>query len=603
MAAKGDDMFSRTSILLALLLALPCAAAIQQQERVIAGSPADSLEVRHLVLRGTNEEIGRALAEIARDRYGARPDPSRDPVRTRAQRRYIERNDPILLERMRGVANAYGHRVDDDAWDHSQLGFTNLRAGCSIVHLPPAMTAAGTSVVSRDYDFSTGSLSFGFLPPGMLHPTSRPYLVELHPDRGYASIAMVAYDLLSGVLDGMNSEGLTVTMAMDDELFSKYTQEPTLAPATGLGELQTMRLLLDTCATAEEAKEALLTTKQYYQYVPVHYLVADRFGKSFVWEYAEGHNKEFIIESAGRPLVLTNFSLNKHMNGDAPPAVEQAKSVCRRYTYLTEKLAAGPISEEQLRASHRAVDAQAPAVADAKRPPIRTFWHALYYPEQRRAKFSFYLRDDATTGRPVRTDYVEVRLDATGGMTSASAPAPAPAPVRAVSGPALQLQRAGVIVKQEGGKVVAVSFDKVPDAMPLLPLLRELPDLRVLRLAGTNVTDEGLAHVARLTQLTGLNLSDTRVTDAGLAQLATLTRLETINLANNAITDAGLAILGKQTGLMGIVLSGTKITDAGLAQLRPIPRLTKLNVANTAVTADGVAQAKKFLPFWATITR
>ena len=37
----------------------------------------------------------------------------------------------------------------------------------------------------------------------MLHPTARPYLLELHPDRGYASIAMVSYDMLSGVLDGM----------------------------------------------------------------------------------------------------------------------------------------------------------------------------------------------------------------------------------------------------------------------------------------------------------------------------------------------------------------------------------------------------------------
>src|SRR5205823_6714220 len=137
--------------------------------------------------------------------------------------------------------------------------------------------------ISRDYDYSTGSLTFGFLPPGILHPTARPYLVELHPDHGYASIAMVAYDLLSGVLDGMNSEGLTVTMAMDDELFSKYPMEPALGSAPGMGVLQMLRFLLDTCGSVDEAKEALLMTKQYYEYIPVHYLIADRFGKSFVW--------------------------------------------------------------------------------------------------------------------------------------------------------------------------------------------------------------------------------------------------------------------------------------------------------------------------------
>src|SRR5262249_11094660 len=154
----------------------------------------------------------------------------------------------------------------------------DLQAGCSVVYLPPRATASGSGVVSRDYDFTTGALSFGFLPPGKLHPTARPYVVELHPDRGYASIALVSYELLSGVLDGMNSEGLTVTLAMDDEVFSKHPIDPTKGPAAGLNELQTLRMLLDTCGNVAEAKEALLLTKQYYAFVPVHYLIADRFG-------------------------------------------------------------------------------------------------------------------------------------------------------------------------------------------------------------------------------------------------------------------------------------------------------------------------------------
>src|SRR5262245_17867822 len=286
---------------------------VVQVDRVVAGGPNDSLEVRHLVLRGTNEQIGRALAEIGKQRYGVRLEAARDPLQVRAQRKFLERNYPLLLDRMRGVAAAFGKSIDEDGWDFSALGFVDLRAGCSVAHLPRTATANGKSVVSRDYDYSTGNLMFGFLPPGMLHPTARPYLVELHPDRCYASIAMVAYDLLSGVLDGINSEGLTVTMAMDDEVRQEPAMEPTLAPGVGLGELQTMRLLLDTCATVEEAKETLRATKQYYQYVPVHYLVADRNGKAFIWEYSGSHNKEYIMESPGEPLVMTNFTLSKRL--------------------------------------------------------------------------------------------------------------------------------------------------------------------------------------------------------------------------------------------------------------------------------------------------
>lgn len=629
-------MLSRTatlaySLCLALLLPAPLTAALSRQERVIAGSPNDSLEVRHLVLKGTNEEIGRALADIAQERYQVRLQPARDSLRTRATRRYIEKNYPILYDRMRGVAASYGNAVTDDAWDHSSLMFTELRAACSVVHLPPASMANGTSVVSRDYDYSTGSLTFGFLQPGMLHPTSRPYLIELHPDRGYASIAMVAYDLLSGVLDGMNSEGLTVTMAMDDELFTTAQLEPTYGPAAGLGVVQTMRLLLDTAANVEEAKETLLLTKQYYEYIPVHFLIADRFGNSFVWEYSQAHNKEWIIESPGKPLVMTNFSLNRHMDQDKPPSAETAKSVCRRYSFLADRMSAAPgsISEDFIRKTHRGVDAQAPATADQKRPPIRTFWHALYYPEQRRVKFSFYLRDEPLPDNKVhiaRTDYLEFSLAPTNKAMTSSAVVAEPAPAVVAGSPIATFQSAGAIVNVERGRAVSISLEKVKDAAALLPRLATLPELRVVQLAGTNVTDGDLVHLSSLPaleqlglkatkitdaalthlgklRLTGLNLAETGVTDAGLAQISQLTRLETINLSGLPITDAGLAHLARLSGITGLNLASTKITDAGLPHLKAMDRLTKLNVTKTAVTDAGVAAAKKFLPFWASIQR
>jgi len=61
--------------------------------------------------------------------------------------------------------------------------------------------------------------------------------------------------------------------------------EPHLGPmqVTGLHELAVMRLLLDTCATAPEAAQALLAVKQYYRFVPCRYLVADSAGQSFVY--------------------------------------------------------------------------------------------------------------------------------------------------------------------------------------------------------------------------------------------------------------------------------------------------------------------------------
>lgn len=625
------------------------ASALEKEERVIAGSPQDSLEVRYLLLRGTNVEIGRALAEIAAERYGARANPSPDPLRTGAQRRYFDQHYPILYDRVRGVAEAFGQEVTDDAWVNSELGFTDLRAGCSIVHLPSSATADGKAVVSRDYDYSTGSLTFGALPPGMLHPTARPYLIEMHPERGYASLAMVAYDLLSGVLDGINSEGLTVTMAMDDELFSKYKIEPTLSLQAGLSELQTLRMLLDTCANVEEAKRALLMTKQYYTYVPVHYLIADRFGKSFVWEYSEAHNKEYIFENAGKPLVLTNFSLHKHMDGDQPPSVETSKATCKRYAFLADQLAAAPgsITEQLLRTTHGKVDAALPPAAET-RPPIRTFWHALYYPEERRAKYSFYLRDEPVAGQPdkvkiVRSDYLEFKLQPTAQVAESKSPPAAVAPASsagAAVAPAAgdgadtseqslidQLKAAGVSVKVERGHLTELGFATGTNPDPFLPLLKSLPRLRALQLGATQVTDGGLGPLRQLPHLEyvgigGTGIGDrgltyvgslktlkhlvapaTKITDAGMVQLSSLTRLEALNISDTAITDAGLAHIAPLAGIMGLNLSGTKITDAGLVHLKLMSRLTKLNLSNTAVTDAGLATAKSFLPFFVQIQR
>ena len=660
-AKRGQIMFRRyTSSLTIIALALVASVSISvaksnkvvQEDRIIAGGPDKSLEVRHVVLRGSNEQIGRALTEIARERYGVKLERADDPGRVGAMRMFLARNYPILLERMRGVAAAFGKSVDDDQYDFAALGFTDLKAGCSIIHVPPASSANGKSVVSRDYDFTTGNLSYGFLQPGMLHPTARPYLMELHPDKGYASIAMYAYDFLSGVIDGMNSEGLIVTMAMDNEINKKGT-EPTRGPAVGLGELQTMRMLLDTCANVDEAKDALMATKQYYQYVPVHYLVADRHGNAFVWEYSQVHNKEYIVENPGKLLVMTNFTLHAHLENGLPPSPATAKPVCKRYAYLTEHLAAGKLDDRTIREFHQACDAQASQEVDPSQPPERTFWNIFYYPEERRVRVSYYLGDEPYPGqprlvKPIRTEYMEFKLEPTnekaGVMKAsvASAPAIAAAPATNSAGSDVKktIEAAGGEVEADGSRITEVGLSKATNlaaVIPLLPTLQDLeslsmgnaaltdadvraltglpkleslglmdapvgddalaviktlPHLRELNVIGTRVTDAGLAHISGLTKLEYLGLKSTAVGDAGLENIKGLTSLTTLNLADTKVTDAGLKALAAMTRLEGLNLSNCNITDAGLAQLSGLTTLAGLNLTGTKVTDAGLIHLK-----------
>jgi hypothetical protein len=88
------------------------------------------------------------------------------------------------------------------------------------------------------------------------------------------------------------------------------------ARAIGLHELQVMRLLLDTCGTVDEARETLLAIKDFYQFVPLLYLVADRSGRSFVYEHTAGRNAQYVFEGTGSPQLVTNFELHRHPDSD-----------------------------------------------------------------------------------------------------------------------------------------------------------------------------------------------------------------------------------------------------------------------------------------------
>jgi hypothetical protein len=52
-------------------------------------------------------------------------------------------------------------------------------------------------------------------------------------------------------------------------------------PQVGLSSTQLPRFVLDTCATAAAAAEALLDAKQHDLGLPLHYLVADPSGDAF----------------------------------------------------------------------------------------------------------------------------------------------------------------------------------------------------------------------------------------------------------------------------------------------------------------------------------
>jgi hypothetical protein len=213
---------------------------------------------------------------------------------------------------------------------------------------------------------------------------------------------------LMGAMDGVNEKGLGVSLMADNE---STGTEPSGIPQVGLSEQQIVRYLLDTCATAQEAREALLLAKQYYIYVPCHFLVADRSGDAFVWEHSPGHNQEHIVEAspatAGR-LVCTNHLLHRWPDpGDLPTDAGidgTAALTYHRWRTLAAEVSDGAVVDpDTIREQFRAVRFAAPFEG------ARTFWHAVYDLERSAIELELWVRDE--DGRSVYADVVEMALD------------------------------------------------------------------------------------------------------------------------------------------------------------------------------------------------
>lgn len=175
-----------------------------------------------------------------------------------------------------------------------------------------------------------------------------------------------------------------------------------------------------------------------------------------------------------------------------------------------------------------------------------------------------------------------------------------------------KIQQAGARFQFDGDNVRAIYFDSAKELAPLLPLLREFPEVEELSFSTKKFGDEDFKHLVALKNLKWINLyqssigdeslkllknfpklesvpmGETRVTDEGLKHVSELTKLEYLGLRGNNITDAGLVHLKKMTGLTGLTLQETKVTDAGLVHLKPLTSLTHIRLQSTAITDAGL---------------
>ncbi|UCH95085.1 MAG: linear amide C-N hydrolase [Candidatus Aminicenantes bacterium] len=381
-------------ILVCLFVCAPGSAAadLQYQETVVAGSTGDFMLVRHIMIKGCNYEIGKKIAEIAKKDQG-QVLPVSDTLKNRVRRLYIKKNYPTFYERMRGVAAGFGLDVEDDRYDFTALSQGPANPGCSVVYYPPGVTENKHGILSRNYDFTTGNFQGRRLKPGQLSATARPIVFEIYPDNGYPSLFICAYDMLGGVIDGINWEGLTVAILAEEESMQKGAYEPG-ANEVGLHELASMRYLLDHCKNVKEAKEAMLALKHYYSFIPCHYIIADKNGDSFIFEFSPARNKTFIIDGKG-PQCITNHMVALHPH---PHQLPVGNSFERFRTLYNATTSEKTFSLSRIKSINASVAVHPYFPADPGQAPGRTLWHALYDTHEKSLSVKFYLGETTDSG-------------------------------------------------------------------------------------------------------------------------------------------------------------------------------------------------------------
>jgi internalin A len=114
---------------------------------------------------------------------------------------------------------------------------------------------------------------------------------------------------------------------------------------------------------------------------------------------------------------------------------------------------------------------------------------------------------------------------------------------------------------------------------------------------GIQLTDLGVAKLAKLTKLRRLDISGARITPAGLNVLKSLPQLERLSLWNcTALDDSAASELAAATKLTTLDLSYTSAGDGTLKNLAALPNLKLLYLTDTKVTPAGVEAFRKQKP-------
>lgn len=310
--------------------------SILKNEPIFPFKEGDYAQPRHLIVKGTNEEIGFDLATLARNDYNCKLEKYTDPIYGEARREYFRRNWPTMYERARGALRAFGLPEDDNTHDGSSLpydwydvteGVHMEYASCSANVLPIEKSDTGKGVyTARNHDMCALPLYSGLLgkagPEGAHNFNSRPFVIETRPLTGHKTILVGGHDLMSPFIDGINEKGLYFSIFADPNGIGKGASNISGGEINGLTNIQLGANVLSTCSTVEEVKKEILLNRIIQVGMCIHVFFVDQQGNATIFEIdKQSQSYIFTDRKPGEPLFITNHPVSAYPDPSTFPEV------------------------------------------------------------------------------------------------------------------------------------------------------------------------------------------------------------------------------------------------------------------------------------------
>jgi len=125
-----------------------------------------------------------------------------------------------------------------------------------------------------------------------------------------------------------------------------------------------------------------------------------------------------------------------------------------------------------------------------------------------------------------------------------------------------------------------------------LTLLAKFCKLETLNLSKTKITDKGIELIQDLKNLKSLILSETKITDNSLESLGKMNKLELINIENTTITDNGIEKISRLLAIQTLIIGGTKVTQKSMAVISNFSNLERLSLSNLSLSSKDIILLK-----------